>query len=122
MLSISFGALDSSSYTPAGYSKSHSDYHSKPITMDKKTALIDSQILNTIAFGCFAFYHFNQETTALYVGAFMAALALIWITIALFHLKEIKLGTEGYGNVFVVSIFCNLIFSILYLIIFFLVP
>ena len=90
--------------------------------MDKKTALIDSQILNTIAFGCFALYHFNQETTALYVGAFMAALALIWITIALFHLKEIKLGTEGYGNVFVVSIFCNLIFSIFYLIIFVPVP
>ena len=36
MLSISFGALASSSYTQVGYSKFHSDYHSKPITMDKK--------------------------------------------------------------------------------------
>ncbi len=90
--------------------------------MDKKTALVDSQILNTMAFGCFALYHFNQEVMTLYVGAFMAALSLISITIALFHLKEIRLGAEGYGNVFVAFVFCNLIFSILYLVIFFLVP
>ena len=87
-----------------------------------KYSFMEGSTLNVAAFAFFAMYHFKEWNELLYIGTGLAALSLLFTVHALFHLKALRMGLEGYGNTLVTMLFNNLIFSVLYLAIFYFAP